>query len=382
MKFGIIFIVFTLFYLPNFAQKEPLFVSNLHGGNIKKALFNNQNEVIISAGLDGKIYTTKNDSTYEVIDSIVYASAPVSDLSLSRDGKYLLTAHQDGKINRYFVEKLDESFFPITLDTTFSLVQGRQIRKVLYGIGLRTFFFTTNENKLYTYSFSNKKLMTLDTKEPVNAFNTSIDQMRMFVAGSRTPTITEYDLMGKEIRTFNGHQDIVNEIIVTTDRKYMISVSSDKTIKIWNLQNGKLEQTLEGHDWRITGLVIDARNEYMASSCLDGNVFVWDFKTKTIRDTFHIGHVRVMGVAFNPDATEIVVTFLQDKQPNGGFKIFKTSVTPPPPRKSVGRKNSESSSTSISKSTKSKSQKTKPEKKKHNEKTILKSDELEIKIEE
>lgn len=337
MKFSFTSIAFMLFFLSALSQNEPLMSSSLHGNLIKNAIINNQNEAIISIGLDGKIYTTLIDSTFEVIDSLVNSNSPINDLSHSRDGKYLLTAHQDGIINRYFVDKLEDAFQPLTFDTVFNLVPGQQIQKVLYGVGLRSFLFTTKESKVYTYNFSNKKLFIIKTEEPVNALNTSIDQMKVFVAGTNTPTIIEYDIMGKEIRKFIGHQDIVNEIILTADRKYMISASSDKTIKIWNLQNGKLEKTLTGHEWRITGLVIDPRNNYMASSCLDGIVFIWDYKKLEVIDTFELKNARCLSVSISPNMDRVVVTYVSDGNPKGGFKMFKSSVLPPVPERKVAK---------------------------------------------
>ncbi|MFH7026340.1 MAG: WD40 repeat domain-containing protein [Heteroscytonema crispum UTEX LB 1556] len=51
-----------------------------------------------------------------------------------------------------------------------------------------------------------------------------------------------------------------------------MSASYDKTIKLWNLQDGKLLRTLTGHSLQIQSLVITPDGQTLASTSLDKTI--------------------------------------------------------------------------------------------------------------
>ena len=53
------------------------------------------------------------------------------------------------------------------------------------------------------------------------------------------------------IMTLEGHTSPVRSIAITSDNIKIVSGSDDKTIKVWDLNNGKLLNTLEGHSSEV-----------------------------------------------------------------------------------------------------------------------------------
>lgn len=49
------------------------------------------------------------------------------------------------------------------------------------------------------------------------------------------------------IRTLEGHKDSVNGVATTPDRQFIVSVSSDGTLRIWHLATGAQVAMLETH---------------------------------------------------------------------------------------------------------------------------------------
>ena len=46
---------------------------------------------------------------------------------------------------------------------------------------------------------------------------------------------------------FENHTENITGLAITSDNKFIVSCSYDKTVRVWNLQNKNQEAVLEGH---------------------------------------------------------------------------------------------------------------------------------------
>ena len=58
--------------------------------------------------------------------------------------------------------------------------------------------------------------------------------------------------------------------------KYIVSGSSDHTVRIWEASSGELLRTLEGHTDMVNSVAWSPDGKYIASSSDDGTVKIWD----------------------------------------------------------------------------------------------------------
>ena len=77
-----------------------------------------------------------------------------------------------------------------------------------------------------------------------------------------------------------GHSDSVNSLIVTSDNKYIISGSSDKTIRIWNLLEKRQERVLKGHKSEVNSIAVTSDNKYVVSCSCNNSISVWNLLEK------------------------------------------------------------------------------------------------------
>ena len=166
---------------------------------------------------------------------------------------------------------------------------------------------------------------------PIKSFAVSVDRMNYFIATKGSTEIVQYDILGKEIRRFVGHQGEINDLEVTVDRKYLISGSTDKTVKIWNLQSGKMEISLSNHSWDVTALTVDPYSRYVASCGLDGTVNIYAIANGKLLKTFRNTNGRCNDIAFSPDLEHIIVALHMDKPGEEGYgsNIWSTGLERP-----------------------------------------------------
>ena len=105
----------------------------------------------------------------------------------------------------------------------------------------------------------------------------------------------------------NGHTAAVNGILLTKDEKKMISYSADGTIKIWEMESGKLIKSLEGHASNVRGvqLTIDEKKIISYSGSSD-TIKIWDMETGNLFRTLK-GHTgSVYGIKLTKDEKKLI----------------------------------------------------------------------------
>jgi WD40 repeat protein len=71
---------------------------------------------------------------------------------------------------------------------------------------------------------------------------------RFIVSGSDDRTVKVWELeSGRLLRSLEGHTDWVRAVAVSPDGRFIVSGSVDRTVKVWELESGRLLRSLEGH---------------------------------------------------------------------------------------------------------------------------------------
>ena len=74
---------------------------------------------------------------------------------------------------------------------------------------------------------------------------------RLAVSASSDKTLKVWEVeSGRELRTLEGHTDWVYGVALSGDGRRAVSASWDKTLKVWEVESGRELRTLEGHTTR------------------------------------------------------------------------------------------------------------------------------------
>ena len=313
--------LFLLFIVTgSFAQIDSFSYFANHTDDISCVVFSPDAKYIVTGSWDNTVIIHKNDSTAETVQVLKGFRGAVKTMAFSRDGHRLIIGGQDGQLNFY---DFNDSFFQVaTKDTAFSL-DNTQINKLIYGPGMRTVFSAGDDGKFITFDLVKQKRIPINGTKSITGAAVAIDRMSYFIAVKGSPIINQFDIFGKLLKTFEGHTNDITDLLVTVDRKYLISSSKDKTIRVWDILNAKEETQFTEHTRAVSDIDMDPFGLYIASSSLDGTVNLYDLKTKTLLKQYTLEGYKVNALALSPDNTKIVAAAQPDgvSDPAGFFAI-------------------------------------------------------------
>lgn len=150
----------------------------------------------------------------------------------------------------------------------------------------------SNDNRWVILPYENGEIVRINTKHGGYSFpyaghpscvlsiSISPDGEKM-VSTSTDKTIRVWDVKsGKQlVPPLVGHTDFVSSASFSSDGKLIVSSSHDKTIRVWNSITGKqIGKTLVGHSDIVRYVSFSPDDRYVVSASSDKTIRLWDYK--------------------------------------------------------------------------------------------------------
>ena len=166
----------------------------------------------------------------------------------------------------------------------FELIRNKEKIEYLGGIAY------SNAEDIFAVGLNNKiQVWNLSTYKLINEFQVSdinnriqamvfLDDCRSIVIVGNSGEIQIYNYKnGEIIKTLKEDDNItINSIIHISDCNIIVSAGDDKKINFWDINTGKLLLSFVGHNDKIEALAISPNKRYLASGGKDAKIKIWE----------------------------------------------------------------------------------------------------------
>jgi WD40 repeat protein len=128
-----------------------------------------------------------------------------------------------------------------------------------------------------------------------------------------------------------GHTNFVWDVAVTPDGRRAVSVSNDRTVRMWDIPSGNLLATLKGHQAFVCSLSLSRTGNLVATGAVDGTIKVWALDSGELRADWYHG-TQDAKVAWGPGENQLLSGgadgclesgTLRTEDANGKFKSIR-----------------------------------------------------------
>jgi WD40 repeat protein len=105
-------------------------------------------------------------------------------------------------------------------------------------------------------------------------------------------------------QTFEGHGDSVLEAAMFPDKRRMVTASFDKTLCLWDLDDGVILKIMEGHRFNVTSVAVSRDGQFIASGDGGGELIAWNRDGEPLTEPIQKVHSKeIYSLDFSPDST-------------------------------------------------------------------------------
>jgi WD40 repeat protein len=332
-----------------------------HDGEVHAVVWSNDDSKLFSGGTDGQVRVW-DAKTGAAVTSFRAHAKMINALSLSADGRRLATASRDctasvwdaatgALVNAIPADGTGSgnvryggaTSVALNADGTRLLTSGEDQKTRIWEVEsakqlavlnghtrmVTALALSTDGTRVLTGSWdSTARLWDVASARELRVFrgfSATVEAVTVSPAGDTFATAGQDNTIklwslatGRLVRTFVGHSDFVYDASFSPGGQQMVSASADKSVRIWDVATGRELKRLDHED-----LVYAARyspdGRWIASGGRDHNLKLWTADGAAVR-TSSLGHT-IMGVAFSPDSSELVVGLSDDPK----AKVFSVA---------------------------------------------------------
>jgi WD40 repeat protein len=121
------------------------------------------------------------------------------------------------------------------------------------------------------------------------------------IASAAGVALRVWDAAGNELRRCAGHSDAIRAVGFTPDGGRLVSASEDKSVRVWDLHNGREMMRLAKHTAGVTCFVVTPDGERLLTGSRDQTLRFWDLRSGQETRVLVPAAGPVFALALSPD---------------------------------------------------------------------------------
>lgn len=260
--------------------KETLHVMRNGGDYSSVAFYHPNGDSIVSGTRDNYIcvWIPKDNGSYSVIQCPTH-NGIVWDVHFSPDGKRILSTANDSSVV-VIDSSLKNDYYQIKFDVECVLCgafrpDGKQF--VVSIMGWILVYNTETCEKINSFPVHRTSVTGVTQSFSVNNICYSSNGKYILTSSSdKTAAVWNVET-GDCVMSLKGHAESVLSANYSPDDKYIVTASADKTIKIWESETGEDIATIKEHTDRVNYAAFSPDGKRIVSASSDNTIRIWDF---------------------------------------------------------------------------------------------------------
>lgn len=136
----------------------------------------------------------------------------------------------------------------------------------------------------------------------------------ILISGSSDKTIKLWNLStGEVIHTLSGHSGSIISLAISPDGQIIFSGSIDETIKLWSLNTGEFLRTLAGHQGAVGSLAVSPDGQTLFSGSWDETIKLWNLSTGKVERAIAGHSGAVNSLVISPEGQTLFSDSIDDR---------------------------------------------------------------------
>ncbi|KAG2153443.1 uncharacterized protein EDB93DRAFT_1248716 [Suillus bovinus] len=104
-------------------------------------------------------------------------------------------------------------------------------------------------------------------------------------------------------RIFEGHRHSIFAVVVFPDRRRMVTASYDKTLRLWDIEDGVVLKVMQGHRFGVRVAAVSRDGQFIASGDFGGELIAWNKDGESLTQPIRVHSNKVFSLDFSPDSS-------------------------------------------------------------------------------